>query len=134
MIREEPYIITPVEDIGVLFETEDPYLLSIFQEEIRKAQLDGLDIRLLVPDNPETCDKLVPRLHGRAIGYGDLEYSVELYPMAIERFNSTPRKTMRHELAHIKYGDLGRKLPKLIEKLYSIFVKEPRANWYAAQD
>jgi len=105
-------------------------LLQIFEEERRKIGLLEEDISLLLPEdeNYQPDDFLL----GNAMGSRERGYSICLFPRTIEEnWVDTFRTVIRHELAHIKNGDVDRNLPKILKWIYNSLVEEPRADWYA---
>ena len=125
----------------VLFEqTRDPSLLRSFKEEIITAGLEKTDISLLLPEEGtyQLVYTLDPDRMGSATKSGDKKYTVTLYPLALERAKEifgydTSRDVIRHELAHIKFGDCDRKFPrglKWLQRIYNSLIEEPRARAY----
>lgn len=106
---------------------KDRDLTRIFDEEKQNMGLENLDIQLLLPENGNYDS---PSLTGITLGRKENGYSITLFPKTIERFQSNSRSIIRHELAHIKHGDLDRDLPRIIRLLYNLFIAEPRARSY----
>jgi len=113
-------------------ETTDPRLLNILEEEIFYTDLGDKDISLLLPELPKRATMDNPDIGGDVSGSRDDGYGITLYPLTIaiwdKIYGRTTRMVIKHELAHIKNGDVDRKLPKPLKWLYNILVEEPRAN------
>lgn len=125
----------------VFFEqTRDSSLLELLKEEKRNAGLEETDISLFLPEEGtyELVHGLNPGRIGSAVGSRDKRYTITLYPLALERESKVygydcRRSIIRHELAHIKFGDCDRKFPKglrWLQKIYTSLVEEPRAGEY----
>ena len=118
--------------ICVYEKCRDSYLNSVFREEQRRAGL-RCNITLQTPEIFEDAVRVNPKKLGSAARFEPGTYVVLLSPNAIERYSfmfETPRRTIRHELAHIKYGDCDRNLPNVLRQLHTWLVEEPRAFWY----
>jgi len=114
-------------------QTEDKKLLFILAEEKTKAGLEDKIISLFTPEESDFEESyyMNPCLLGDARTSNDEEYEITLYPLVLIKDYARIRKTIRHELAHIKYGDCDSKLTGILRKLYSFFIFEPRARIYA---
>ncbi len=120
-------------------QTWDSRLLSILDEEIKNAGLKDKEIYLLVPEPGG-----LQYLPGEENLCGDVKftygsYQIMIYPEIIARYEergASIRSTIRHELAHIKYGDCSkRRFPwRFLNRLYNRLVEEPRAEKYAAEE
>lgn len=126
----------------ILFEqTKDYSLLRLLEEEKRKMGIVEREIFLLLPEKG-LCG-LVHNLDsdkmGGVVKLVDNTYQITLYPLALKKakeiFGYDPTSlTIRHELAHIKFGDCDRKFPtgfKWLQRIYNYFIEEPRARAYA---
>lgn len=116
--------------ITVFIETENSGLLDILNEEKIKAGLDSIEVHLMLPEIPEEADT-DPDLLARSGKINSNDYQIILFPLAMKRWGRSARHEIRHEIAHIKYGDLDRKLPSCLKTIYNLLVEEPRARWYA---
>ena len=105
--------------------------IKILHEEKERASLSGINIFLFIPETPEDMD---PYLLGSSIKFKDC-YEIRLNPSPRIRrkYEYDERNTIRHELAHIKYGDCDRRLPPILKKIYHSLIEEPRANFYARE-
>lgn len=67
-----------------------------------------------------------------ACGSKEDGYTITLFPLTIAlwraRYGITTRMIIKHELAHVKNGDLDRKLPRPLGWLYKVLIEEPRAD------
>ena len=143
------------EIIGRLWQlNKDPKLNSILQEEQSGAELGGIEILLLAPislenditalylgllDVVEVFDIVyVPKCGDvyAIVGKLDTEaYYIGLHPRPRSRKiwrDNFPdeRDTIKHEIAHIKFGDCDRKLPEPLKIIFNWLIAEPRADWY----
>lgn len=107
--------------------TEDQYYISILEEEKHRAGISSYDISLSIPEQLPYHD---PELLGFSDGSRDEGYAIGINPSGGILFDFRPRKTIRHEIAHIKYGDCDIN-PEILKKLHYWFIGEPRARWYA---
>ena len=103
----------------------DKELLEIFEEEKQRKGLKNLDIQLLVPENDHYFNDATL---ADASGSQKSWYDIVLYPRNIDDSFTSYRSTIRHELAHIKHGDLDRNFPSFLKKFWNFFVEEPRAR------
>ena len=107
-------------------------------EEIKIIGLDGIKVELLVLETGEG-NKAYANQCGY-YGYADrtkdgcFEIGINRRLDARRRNKKTIRDTVRHELAHIKYGDCESDLPEYMRQLFYNFVHEPRANAYARRE
>lgn len=126
--------------LGAWVETRNPEYLAILDEEKEKAGLHDTDISLFVPDPPEygytRCFLNGESIYGEAFKWNDKAYGINLIPVpeAREITGHSIRETIRHELAHIKYGNCDIRLPKFLHVLHSKFISEPRARRYAKKE
>jgi len=109
--------------------TNNPKYLSVLEQEKKRANLKDVAITLLVPEN--LWDAGMENYHGNSSGSKREGYTIAINPVVKDILPFNLRHTIKHELAHIKYGDCDRKLPTVIHSLYSFFVQEPRAEFYA---
>ena len=115
---------------GTLFvETDDSYLVGLLEEEITNAGLDDKQIVLLLPEL-----NYRHKLYSSIAEVEKIEknsYEIRLFPVCMEEDECSARIAIRHELAHIKYGDVDRWwFSEFLEEWYSLFVEEPRAIRY----
>jgi len=116
-------------EIASFIETENPGLLRILEEEKIKAGLDSAEIHLMLPEDLQ--DDTNPDIIARVHKIKNNDYEITLYPAAMKSGRRSARSEIRHEIAHIKYGDLDRRLPGYLKRVYNLLVEEPRAKWYA---
>lgn len=112
--------------IGVYEEPTDGTIKDIFAEEKQKAGLENTKIYLFIPEEKEAASNDF----GNVRRDEDKTYSIRMWPR-LHKTDAETRNTIRHELAHIKFGDCDRKLPWPLNRLYTWLVEEPRAIWYA---
>lgn len=126
----------PQEDDDLLLiefcDNDHPYV-EILSREIRNAGLEGKVINLHIIDNSELYGNYKPN----AVGYvhkaeDGVSYNIFLFPERIEQCKDQDvTYVIRHELAHIKFGDLDSNLKGEWKKRYNKVVEDPRAHEYA---
>jgi len=128
--------ITLIEEGGINYgTTSDNLLTRIFDEEKENIGLADEDIALWIPETwGEACFAYEdePKTVASAWGVKEEGYNVRLMPVKMARTQQDIRNTMRHELAHIAFGDCdaGYVVPILLRKLGRPF-REWRADAYA---
>ena len=114
-------------------ELKDNTLLSILKYNQKMMGLDDETIVLYkatpVIDIEGECDNLLGEVFkdNNSNKYGIALYMDNRPTDSDERYLSFV-ETIRHELTHIKNGDVDRKLPNWLSKLYNLFVGEPHAR------
>jgi len=111
-------------------ETFDSPLLEILRKEQKKAGLSSCDIRLLLPEDPEYRGSFIAKVSGKR----QEGYEIVLVPGSLEKWGYSLQEAIRHELAHIKHGDLDKKRMWPVSLFYNRFLKERRAVKYAFKE
>jgi len=88
-------------------------LIQILEEETIRANLEEVDIKLYLP-NTKKIDGMYCDILAQVNGSKNNGYKIKLHLPIIEHHKKDPRISIKHELAHIKYGDCDRNLPKII--------------------
>ncbi len=131
--REDPVHLEPEEWIQELYLPAGPLRRELFEEQAGYMKVSDKDIALLVPESLG-CTRRLP--NGNLIfgvgrrGPRARTYDLIIFPATIEMRGRDEAAVMRHELAHVRFGDLDRRLPCCLRKLYTTFVEEPRASLY----
>jgi predicted SprT family Zn-dependent metalloprotease len=115
---------------NVYVQTKDSGLLMILEEGEKEAKLERKNIYLFLHEEFGTNLEHPTMLSNTRTSIKG-EYYITLYPLTIKKHNICLKEVIMHELAHIKYGDLERRLPPILKKIYKILVEEPRARRYA---
>ena len=117
-------------DVREFIEVTDSERLEMLRDEQERAGLGDLEISLFVPAGDQDYNSMS---YGSAYRDGD-RYAVNLNVQRILLFDVpsvSERKVLRHELAHIKYGDCDRNVPRRFPWNVVRFLQECRAEWYA---
>ncbi len=135
-------------DLHVMVECVDETILEIFDEEVKKAGLEHLDMDLITPELPleylycreyvGDASKIDEGVYGISIalppgGLSELGENIFLpfEPNFMKKdYNGQFRSLLRHELGHIKMGHTD--YSGLFGKIYYCLVGEPAAHLYAA--
>lgn len=119
---------------GIMFFnlTNDPYFLSILEEEKSRIGLENTKIDICLPEYENYKNLWTPAWTS---GNKEEGYNICLIPKSIKQIFGSYRFTIRHELAHIKCGDcdLENKLPEFLLNLHYSLYGEHRANFYATK-
>ena len=104
-------------------------MIDILEKEKIRADLEDIDIKLYIPDSEE-CTGMYYDILAEVDGSKERGYEIKLHLPIIKHHKRDPKNSIKHELAHIKYGDCDRNLPKIINFFYSNLIFEPRAIFY----
>ena len=131
MIRQKGLeeIATYVDQLGTLFiETTEPSILRVLAEEVAKAGLEDDDVLVFLPEI--NYDSMFYNENSAEVSNVGGKYYIFLYPIQMRMDDCPIRRAIRHEIAHIKYGDVDREaLPGIFENIYRMF-EERRARIY----
>jgi hypothetical protein len=104
---------------------ENETLLKIFDEERKNMDVTDRNIELLVSQAFGEFGR-----ESFSFKSKEGEYKMVVFPHNIAKSKSTSRSIIRHQLAHIKHGDLERHLTGMVKWFYRQFIAEPRARSY----
>ena len=107
--------------------------------EDKKKDVGLFDVKIDVLFLKERGNEILAELigfYGRVWNNPDGSYTVRINESMIRKHGRTIRSSIRHELAHIKYGDCesGDNLPTYLRHIFRDFVHEPQAEAYARRE
>lgn len=111
-------------------EETDPLTLALFADEQNRAGLSGVEITLLRAKHPPV-NFAARFIMAETQGSKEQGYTISLYPQIIGEGWLAKKHTIRHELAHIFYGDCDRLENRKKISWYRTLFQELRAEWYA---
>lgn len=107
--------------------SKNELLTEILDKEVQRENLQGKKIFLVSPEKIEDVYKI-----NKFFGMGNFSVGYVIVDASVGPTDYfTDRKNIRHELAHIKFGDHDRGGLPLLLKIYYLIIEEPRAMFYA---